>query len=191
MKKFILILLGCALLYIPLSSQTVGVKTNLAHWAAGVTPNLALEFALGRKYSLEVGGGYNKFNVFKEDGKAHHWIVQPEARYWFCETFNGHFIGLHALAGQFNIGGIDIPIGRLSRFKDHRYEGTAYGAGLSYGYQWPIAQRWNFELNLGAGYVNIDYDKYPCIKCGSKLSSGSKDYFGVTKAAVSLIYLIK
>ncbi|SRR5690554_285804 len=191
MKKFILLLAGCAALSLPLLSQTVGIKTNLAHWAAGATPNVGFEFALNRKYTLEVGGGYNKFSLFKEDGKAYHWIVQPEARYWFCETFNGHFIGLHALAGQFNIGGIDIPIGRLAKFKDYRYEGAAYGGGLSYGYQWPIARRWNFELNLGAGYVYLDYDKYPCIKCGSKLDSDTKNYFGVTKAAVSLIYLIK
>lgn len=191
MNKFIFILLGCAILHIPLSSQNLGVKTNLVHWSAGVTPNAGVEFGLNQKYSLEIGGGVNKFGFFKEDGKAHHWIIQPELRYWTCETFNGHFIGLHALIGEFNIGGIDIPIGRLSKFKDHRYEGYAYGAGLSYGYQWPIARRWNFELSLGGGYAYLTFDKYPCIKCGSKISSGAENYFGITKAAVSLIYLIK
>lgn len=191
MKKFIFILLGCAALSIPLASQNMGVKTNFLHWATGVTPNAGIEFGLNRKYTLEIGGGFNKFNLFKDNAKAYHWIVQPELRYWICETFNGHFFGLHALVSEFNVGGIDIPLGRLADLKDFRYEGYAYGAGLSWGYQWPIARRWNFEVNLGAGYAYLDYDKYPCVKCGSKLESTTENYFGVTKAAVSLIYLIK
>lgn len=171
-------------------SQNWGVKTNIVHWAAGITPNIGVEFALNRKYTLEIGGGYNHFN-FEDNKKAHHWLVQPELRYWTCEAFNGHFFGVHALAGEYNIGGVDIPLGRLKKFKDHRYEGFAYGGGLSYGHQWMIAPKWNFELSLGAGYAYLTYDKYPCIKCGSKLESNDKHYLGVTKAAVSLIYLIK
>ncbi len=191
MKKFIFILLGCAALSIPLSSQNMGVKTNILHWAAGVTPNAGIEFGLNRKYTLEIGGGFNKHNILKDNSKAHHWIIQPELRYWTCETFNGHFFGLHALVSEFNVGGIDIPLGRLADLKDFRYEGYAYGAGLSWGYQWPIGRRLNFEVNLGAGYAYLDYDKFPCVKCGSKLESTTENYFGVTKAAVSLIYLIK
>lgn len=192
MKKFIFIFLGYTAISISLLSQNIGIKTNLLHWSAGLTPNAGVEFALNRKYTFEVGGGFNKFNIFKENGKAHHWIVQPELRYWTCEAFNGHFFGLHALTGAYNIGGIDIPLGRLDKLNDYRYEGWAVGGGLSYGYQWPISSRWNFELNLGAGYVYLNYDKYPCVKCGSLLEEDANThYFGVTKAAVSLIYLIK
>ena len=171
-------------------AQSAGVKTNLAHWAAAGTPNIGIEFSFNRKYTLEIGGGYNPFN-FSDTKKAKHWIVMPELRYWLCESFNGHFFGVHALAGEYNMGGWDIPIGRLSKLKDYRYEGFAYGGGLSYGYQWILYPRWNFELNLGAGYVYLTYDKYPCVKCGSKIGSNHKHYFGVTKAAVSLIYFMK
>lgn len=173
-----------------LHAQTVGVKTNFAHWAAAGTPNVGLEFALNRKYTLEVGGGFNPF-VFNNNKKAKHWIVQPELRYWLCESFNGHFFGLHALAGEYNIGGIDIPVGRLSNLNEFRYEGFAYGAGISYGHQWLISPRWNFELSIGAGYAYLTYDKFTCVKCGSKISSDTQNYLGVTKAAISLIYLIK
>ena len=57
--------------------------------------------------------------------------------------------------------------------------------------QWVVSPRWNLEFNLGAGYVYLTYDKYPCVKCGTKIGSGTNNYFGVTKAAISLIYLIK
>lgn len=189
-RKFIfalLILFGCASVSY---GQNVGVKTNFVHWAAMGTPNAGLELALNRKYTLEIGGGINPFKI-NDNKKAKHWIIQPEVRYWLCESFNGHFFGLHALIGEYNIGGLDIPVGRLSKFKDHRYEGFAYGAGLSYGYQWVLSPKWNVEFNLGAGYTYLTYDKYPCVKCGSKIGSGTNNYFGITKAAVSLIYLIK
>ena len=87
MKRIISFLFGfvacCSLAF----TQNAGIKTNLVHWAAAGTPNAGLEFALNRKYTLEVGGGFN-------------WIVQPELRYWLCESFNGHFFGLHALVGN-------------------------------------------------------------------------------------------
>ncbi|MDD4010258.1 MAG: DUF3575 domain-containing protein, partial [Fermentimonas sp.] len=95
------------------------------------------------------------------------------------------------LIGEYNIGGVDVPIGKLKNLKDYRYQGYAYGGGISYGYQWVLSKRWNLEANLGAGYVYLDYDKYPCVKGGTLIESPNKNYFGVTKAAVSLIYLIK
>lgn len=190
MKKFFLTILFCVVILGLSCAQSIGVKTNFAHWAVGGTPNAGMEFALGRKYTLEIGGGYNWF-AFSDTKKLKHWIVQPELRYWLCETFNGHFFGLHALAGDFNVGGIDIPVGRLERLKDYRYESYAFGGGISYGYQWPIAKRWNFEMNIGVGYAYLPYDKYNCAKCGEKIESGNSNYLGVTKAAISLIYLIK
>lgn len=170
-------------------SQSVGLKTNLVHWAT-TTPNLGIEFAFSRKLTMEIGYGYNPF-VFKDNKKVQHWIVQPELRYWTCESFNGHFFGIHGLIGEYNIGGVDVPIGKLKNLKDYRYQGYAYGGGISYGYQWVLSKRWNLEANLGAGYVYLDYDKYPCVKCGTLIGENTKNYFGVTKAAVSLIYLIK
>lgn len=191
MRKITITLLTAFLITVSAMSQTVGVKTNFAHWAVAATPNLGLEFALGRKYTLEIGAGYNPFE-FSDYRKFKHWIVQPELRYWTCESFNGHFFGLHALAAEFNVGGFDWPIGRLKDIKDYRYEGYAFGGGISYGYQMPIAKRLNLEFNIGAGYAYLLYDKYKCVRCGEKLESDVKDnYFGVTKAAVSLIYFIK
>lgn len=54
---------------------------------------------------------------------------------------------------------------------------------------WAI--RWNLGLEIGAGWIRADYDMYDCPHCGEWRGSDKKDYFGVTKAAVSLIYMIK
>lgn len=170
-------------------AQKVAIKNNLLYDATA-TPNLALEMALSRKMTLELGAGINWFD-FSENRKAKHVLVQPELRWWTCDVFNGHFFGLHGYGAQFNIGGWDIPVGRLEKFKDSRYQGYLYGGGISYGYQWLLSPRWNLETSIGAGYARIHYDKYPCAECSTKLDEGKYNYWGVTKAAVSLIYIIK
>lgn len=193
MRKITTILLMLMAIWVPtqtVHAQKVAVKTNLAYWGAAVSPNIALEFGLSKKFTLEAGGGFNLW-TFDDNKKAKHWLVQPELRYWFCDIFNGHFIGLHAHGAQFNVGNWDIPIGRLDVLKENRYEGYLYGGGLSYGYQWMLGNRWNLETSIGGGYARIHYDKYPCANCGTKVGEGKTNYWGITKAAVSLIYIIK
>ncbi len=170
-------------------AQEVAIKTNLAYWAT-TTPNLGMEFALGKKSTLEISGGLNPFE-FSDSKRFKHWLIQPEYRWWFCEAFNGHFLGVHAHGAQFNVGGWDIPIGRLDVFKDRRYEGYLYGGGISYGYQWVLSNRWNFEFNIGAGYARIHYDEYPCKDCGTKLDESNYNYWGITRVGLSFIYFIK
>ncbi len=185
----VLFLLLCIAFTTSSEAQTVAVKSNFIYWQAAVSPNVALEISTGKKTTLELGGGFNFWN--RNDNKSNkHWLLQPELRYWLCESFNGHFVGLHVHASQFNVGGWDIPLGRLKIFKDHRYEGFLYGAGISYGYQWILSPRWNLEMNLGGGYARIHYNKYPCATCGSKLDEGDYNYLGITKAAVSLVFMI-
>lgn len=171
-----------------LAAQKVALKNNLLYDATA-TPNLQLELGLTPKTTLELGVGVNPFN-FSDNKKFKHWLFQPEYRYWLCERFSGHFFGVHAHGGQFNVGNWDIPIA-LDVFKNHRYEGYFYGAGLSYGYQWVLSPRWNIEANIGGGYARIHYDKFPCAKCGTRQDKGKHNYWGVTKAAVSVVYFLK
>lgn len=173
-----------------LSAQNVAVKTNLLYDAT-TTLNLAAEIGLAPRWTLDLSANYNPFS-FSDNKKWKHWMAQPEARYWFCEAFNGHFLGMHLLGGQYNVGNIDIPaLPIFPSGKGDRYEGYYYGAGLAYGYQWVLGKRWSIEASLGLGYVRAHYDRYDCPKCGEWKEKGTKNYFGVTKAAVSLIYVIK
>mgnify|MGYP002226068242 FL=1 len=73
----------------------------------------------------------------------------------------------------------------------HRYQGHLWGGGISYGYQWLLGNRWSMEAVLGVGYARLDHSKYPCATCGTIQKSEKKNYFGPTKAAVSIIYIIK
>jgi len=168
--------------------SSIALKTNLLY-AATLTPNLALEVGLGKKTTLELGGGYNFYDP-DDKAKWKHWLVQPEFRYWFCERFNGSFLGVHALGGEYNFAKINLPFSVFDDLKDHRYEGYFYGGGITFGYQWILTKRWNVELSVGAGYVRVHYDKYNCVSCGSSIENGVKNYWGPTKASVSFLLFL-
>ena len=91
------------------NAQRVGVKTNALYWATA-TPNVGFEFALSDRWTFELAGGYNPWTLNSEKNvKAKHFLVTPELRYWFCESFHGHFIGINANYTQFNISGMPMP----------------------------------------------------------------------------------
>lgn len=169
------------------AAQNVGVKTNLLYDVTG-TVNLGVEFGLAPRWTLDVSANYNPW-TYSDSRKWKHLLIQPEARYWFCERFNGHFIGLHAHWAKFNVGGVKMPFGLWKETRDRRFQGDLYGAGFTYGYQWVLGRHWNLEAAIGVGYARVVYDKYPCANCGRRIDSGKKNYWGPTKAAVSLIYL--
>jgi hypothetical protein len=167
----------------------IGVKTNLL-WDATMTANLGAEFRLSKRHTLDVPFNYNAWPA-GGDARWKHLLVQPEFRWWSCESFYGHFLGLHGIWGHYNIGGVDLPFGLIPNLKNYRYQGELYGAGLSYGYQWTLSPRWSLEGTIGAGYVWLNYDKFKCGACGEKLGEEKQHYIGPTKAALSLIYIIK
>lgn len=192
MKRILKNLWTCGLLAIALLASTSAVaqrvvaKTNLLYWGTG-TPNLGLEVATGRKTSFSLHAGVQPWQ-YSDTKKLKHWLVQPEFRFWPCEVFMGHVIGIQALGGQFNAGGIDLPLGILPTLDDNRYQGWAVGAGLSYGYHLLLNRRWSMEFSLAVGYLYVDYNKYRCLHCGDPLKKGHRNYLGPTKAAVNLIY---
>lgn len=167
--------------------QSVAFNTNLLYLCT-TTPNVGVEAKLAKKVTFDVNAGHNMWR-FSSDKRLNHWLVQPELRYWFCEAFNGHFLGIHAHGGQFDIGGVNIPIGRAVAFKDKRFTGDFIGAGLSYGYQWILCKHWNFEASIGGGYARINYIKSACPDCSPKESEGFYNYWGITRSTLSLIYI--
>lgn len=173
------------------SAQKIAVKTNLLYDATA-TVNAGVEIGLAPKWTLDVSGNFNSWPI--RGHKWKHWMVQPEARYWFCDRFAGNFLGLHALGGAYNIGYIPNDIRFLgqdfSLLTDHRYQGYAIGGGVAYGYAWALAKHLNLEFELGVGYIYTRYDSYECFGCGKMVAEKVPyHYVGPTKAAVSLVYV--
>lgn len=174
------------------AAQDFAVKTNLLYDAT-LTINAGAEIQLSPKWSLDLSGNYNPWTL--SDGKKwKHWLIQPEARYWFCEALGGHFIGAHLLAGEYNMGqwghGFKFLNNDARPLADHRYQGWFAGAGIAYGYTWLLNRHWSIEAEIGFGWAYTRYDTYECKDCGRKIKSNQvHNYVGPTKAAINLVYV--
>jgi hypothetical protein len=170
--------------------QQMAVKTNALYWATA-TPNLGFEFGAGSKSTINLVAGYNPWSQqtgIEGEKKLQHVLVKPEYRYWLWERFNGHFFGVHALYASYDVSNRNIP----SLFKEnYRYDGMAYGIGISYGFHLMINTIWGLEAYVGFGAARFSYDQYDCEKCNSLIDHVNLTYLGPTSAGISLIYMIK
>lgn len=167
------------------------VKTDLLYAAASQTINVGAEIAVGRKTTLELslgGNFWNKSGDRNDNRKLWHVMVRPELRYWLCERFNGHFLGVNATYGNYDISRHNI----LWLFdKEFRYDGNAWGMGITYGYHYMLNKHWGLELTVGVGFAAMSYDKYENRQNGALIGHENDFYFGPTRAGISIVYLIK
>ena len=114
MKRFVFILL--CFVGISVSAQNWSLKTNL-FYDATTTINVGFETKIAPKWTVDVSANWNPW-TFSENKKWKQLSLQPEARYWFCEAFNGHFVGAHLLGGIYNMGNWNT---------DFKFLGTDFG----------------------------------------------------------------
>lgn len=160
------------------SDRYVAVKTNLAAWA-GTIINLAADVQVACHWSVELPVLWCPWHVTDKHA-VKTFVVQPEARYWLRTPGAGHFFGLHAHMGWFNV-----------KWDRDRYQDTSrplLGAGISYGYLLPLSAHWAGEFTLGAGYANLKYDTYYNIDNGARIDTRTKNYWGITRVGLSVVY---
>lgn len=196
-KKWLRLIVSSVLLFMAFGkdaqAQDFSLKSNLLYDARG-TINLGAEAPFdNRKWTLDLSANYNAWETGNGAFRKHA-LVQPEVRRWFCDSFQGHFIGIHALGGIFNIGnirdGIKILGTDFSVLESHRCQGWCAGLGAGYGYAIPLDFHWNLEFEIGAGYVYSRYSKYECAECGEMIfENRPHHYIGITKAAISIAYI--
>lgn len=194
-----LLLTGLLSMTFAVANAQLAVKTNLLYGAT-TTPNIGAEVGVGKKSTMQLFYGINPWEFGSQESgvrQMKHWVLMPEYRWWTCSKFNGWFLGVHAMGGQFNAGNIDIPFpgaffsGENLRqgMKDFRYQGWYAGGGVTVGYQWILGKHWNLEAEVGVGYDRVWYDKYPCAECGTLIESAATNYAGVTKLGLSILYI--
>lgn len=181
-------LLGLLFLPSVASAQDMAIKTNALGWAT-LSPNLAFEYRVAPKWTLDLSLSYNPF-TFKDNKKWRHISVQPEARYWICAPFSGHFVGAHLLYMHYNAGNIRLPFGIWDQLRDYRFQGDLYGGGLVYGYHHIINKRWSIEGVIGLGFAHTCSKYYRCRNCGRYIGIAKKNVFMPTKLSLSVVYVI-
>lgn len=160
------------------SSRYVAVKTNLAAWA-GTIMNLAADVQVSEHFSVELPVLWCPWYV-SDKHAVKTFTIQPEARYWLSKPGEGHFLGVHAHVGWYSV-----------KWNRDRYQDTGrplLGAGISYGYLLPFNEHWAGEFTLGAGYANMRYDTYYNIDNGARIDTRTKNYWGITRVGLSVVY---
>ena len=160
------------------SLRYVAIKTNAVYWA-GAIANIAAEVKLHKHVSLELPLDFSLWDIEREHG-VRLVLFQPEARWWMKGVGEGHFVGVHAHVGAFNV-----------KWNEDRYQVAGrplLGAGLTYGYSLSFDEHWGAEFLIGAGYANMKYDRFYNIDNGAKFDAGTYNYWGVTRVGASLVY---
>lgn len=188
--RFLTAFLAVAAVFCGAGAQKLAVKTNILYDATA-TVNLGVEAKVAPQWTVDVSGNFNAWDISGHKWK--HWALQPEARYWFCQAWSGHFVGAHLIAGQYNFGNLDMPFKFLGtdfrNLKNYRYQGWMGGLGIAYGYSWILDRHWNIEAEIGLGWLYTRYDRFECADCGRKVETKHPhNYVGPTKAALNLIY---
>ena len=114
------------------------------------------------------------------------------------DTTRGALLDTRAFQRTFLRGSCPVYGLRFRRFEapvwdgeKNSYNGNAYGGGISYGYQLYVSPRWNVEFTAGFGYLHFEYDKYAFPRGDAPIGKFRNEYWGLTKAGISIVYIIK
>jgi len=157
------------------------IKTNLLQLGIGVA-NLGVELPIANRYSIDIPVTFSPYSI-SNSWRMRTLSIQPEFRWWPGKQMRGHFIGVHAQAAYYN-----ISWNNDDRYQDKNGKTPLWGAGLSYGYAIPIRKQWGLEFTLGCGYNHLVYDVFYNVENGAKYATETKNYWGITRAGVALIY---
>lgn len=178
--RLILFVLFLSVIVVPgVKSQRLALKTNTLSWLT-TTVNAGVEYKLGHRLTSEMDIMYKPWKLLPDNKKMTGLLMQAGMKYWLCQAYYRHAVGINAHYGQYNGG-----------FGTYRYQGALYGAGFTYAYQWVLNKKLNIELAAGLGYAHMKYDKYYRPKCGYFLGKEGSNYWGITKLSVSVVYFIR
>lgn len=193
MKRTIRILvLGLVLVLAAPAVKAQAIKTNVPLLLVG-TPNVGMEFTVSQQFTTNLDILWMPYMFKKHEevlralvGSADlRYYVKP--RYYYTNNmYDGFYLGPYVEAGNFNIG-----FWRGEERESYRYKGWGISAGLSLGYKFYLSKRFRLDLNLGLGYVHLQYDKYQLGGEWADYPLELKDtraWFGPTKFGVHLVY---
>lgn len=170
------------------------LKTNALFDLGGLLPNIGVEFPVGEHLSL---GANWMYAWWKNHDRNRHWRIYGgdiDARWYFARhdgrPLTGHHLGVYGqvLLFQIAFGGK----GYITGIPGENLWGKPYlGGGVEYGYSKQIAKRFNIDFSLGLGYMAGEYRTYRPID-GHYVwqSTHRRNWFGPTKAEISLVWLI-
>ena len=162
----------------------LSIRNNLAYDATG-TPNLGVEVAVSKRFTLGVDGSFKhwpRFLFWDMDTRENpmqwrHFLVDAQLRFYPKQAFSKWFVGVGAVYMHYNVGAVPMPQWLCPNLRNERYQGDFVGGTLSGGYSWWLGKHWRIEVEAGAALGYAMYDRFDCPHCGSML--GHENRFAV------------
>lgn len=182
--------------YVPdhCSPLYMGLKTNLLYDALAL-PSIGAEVCVGKNWS--VGANWT-YGWWSKDSRHRYWRAYGgdiNVRRWFgskadAKPLTGHHLGVYAgiVTYDFEFGGNGYMGGLPRRTL---WDRCNYMGGVEYGYSLPVGRRLNIDFTIGIGYMGGKYLEYK--PDGNRYvweKTMRMNWFGPTKAEVSLVWLI-
>lgn len=174
--KYIILIIACFYGF-SLYGQSHSLSTNGVSLGT-LSLNAEYSARITNKQSVHLPVSWNPW-IFGGNKKMKHFTASPQWRYWKTEAYLAHFLGANLIGSRYNV----------SR-GSYRFEGGAYGVGVSWGYAWLLNKRLNLEVQAGMGVVGTHYKRFDCGICGDYLSKESKWFLVPNRLAVSLVYVL-
>lgn len=154
----------------------LALRANLLRWAT-LTPDLGVEWRINRNWGVLVNGAWTSWSWDNKNRRYALWNVSPEIHYYIGKEKRG-YLGVMYQLGEFNY-----------KFGDTGKQGDYKGGGITGGYVLPIGKCLALDFSLGLGYTRADFEKY-MVTDGVRVRQGNgvKNYWGVNKAGVTLVW---
>ena len=167
-----------------LKAQIIAVNTDLVSDGL-LAPNLGLELGMTSRSTLSINA-LSGTNILYSKTKMT--AVQPEWRFYFSgRRMYHHFVGIGLIGATYETKA------------DHRiYNGDGAGAGVTFGYVWPITKHLNLDFHAGLGAFYYRQKEYyddgtdDVLTQQEPLDANSHGVsFVPTRIGISLTYIIK
>lgn len=157
----------------------IALRANLLRWAT-LTPDLGLEWRINKTWSIQINGTWTSWSWDNKSRRYALWKVSPEVRHYIGKEKRG-YVGAMYHVGEFNY-----------KLNDTGRQGDIIGGGLTGGYRMKLNRSLDLDFSLGVGCTHADYKKYTVTDdVRVNQGKGNKNYWGVNRAEISLVWKLK
>lgn len=173
------------------------ISTNVVDWGWFLSPNLEIQYAVGRHVSLDASAIYNGWTYNNSDMQKRNRQCRQEyslgMRWWPWYVYSGWWVGAGAQYQEYSRRPMDNVF--------HKEEGDAYGITLSGGYSIHVNPWFNVDIGLGFWAGSKSYKVYEsvdkaCPECGKRIdrTDGSEApskgfFFSPEQVLISLMFI--
>ena len=157
--------------------------------------NVEVGYAFSKHFSLHGGVSVNPFSfrnadederysdLVSNERKAFQYkrkSVAVGVRYWPWHVFSGWWFRAKAQLQVYDRGGI---------FGKERYQGTAIGGGIGFGYAWMVSEHWNIDFGVAGWAGRTKENVYEHVSSNNVMEERTRFFIVPDEVIISVVYI--